>query len=55
LDIFKKAKQLIETRHDLAQAQKELKDWLKGVISEVHKVKVLRTWARAPLCLEVGL
>jgi len=84
LDIFKKAKQLIETRHDMAhggnyqkqwkrvvervqlvfseiqrsslddqaQAQNKLKDWLKGVMSEVHKVKVLRTWARAPLCLE---
>ena len=23
-------------------------------MSEVHKVKVLRTWARAPLCLEAG-
>jgi len=86
LDIFKKAKQLIETRHDLAhagnyqkqwkrvvervqlvfsetqrsslddqaKAQKELKDWLKGVMSKVHKVKVLRTWARAPLSLEAG-
>jgi len=84
LDVFKKAKHLIETRRNLvhdedyekqwkrvvervhlvfskiqrsslddqAQAQKELKDWLKGVMSEVHKVKVLRTWVKTPLCLE---
>ena len=84
LYIFKKAKKLIETRHNLVhnenyeqqwkrvvervhlvfseiqrsclddqtQAQKELKDWLKGVMSEVHKVKVLRTWVKTPLCIE---
>jgi len=37
---------------DQAQAQKELKDWLRGVMSKVHKVKVLRTWVRTPLCIE---
>jgi len=86
LDIFKKAKKLIESRQNLvhevsyeekweriiervqfvfsevqrsclndqAQAQKELKDWLKGVMSEVHKVKVLKTWVKTPLCIEAG-
>ena len=86
LDIFKKAKKLIETRHNLVhdetyehqwkrvveivhlvfseiqrlcldgqtQPQKELKDWLKGVMSEVHKVKALRTWVKTPLCIEAG-
>jgi len=84
LDIFKKAKKLIETSQNLvheesykqqwkriiervhfvfpevqrsclddqAQAQKQLKDWLRGVMSEVYKVKVLRTWVRTPLCIE---
>jgi len=39
---------------DQTQAQKELKDWLEGVMSEVHKVKVLRTWVKTPLCIEAG-
>jgi len=86
LDIFKKAKKLIDTRHNLVhdetyehqwkrvvervhlvfseiqrsclddqtQAQKELKDRLKGLMSEMHKVKVLRTWVKTPLYIEAG-
>jgi len=38
-----------------AQAQKELKDWLRGVMSEVHKVKVLRTWVELLFVLKLGL
>jgi len=35
---------------ELAQAQ--LQEWLKGVVSNLHEVKVLRTWVKTPLCLE---
>jgi len=32
-------------------AQTKLQDWLKGVVSNLHKVKVLKTWVKTPLCL----
>jgi len=32
-------------------AQNKLQDWLKGVVSNLHEVKVLKTWVRTPLCL----
>jgi len=33
-------------------AQTKLQDWLKGVVSNLHEVKVLKTWVKTPLCLE---
>ena len=33
-------------------AQAKLQAWLKGVISNLDEVKVLRTWVKTPLCLE---
>jgi len=33
-------------------AQAKLQEWLKGVVSNLHEVKVLRTWVKTPLCLE---
>jgi len=35
--------------HD--SAQRKIQEWLKGVDSNLHKVKVLRTWVRTPLSL----
>jgi len=32
-------------------AQTKLQDWLKGVVSNLHEVKVLKTWVKTPLCL----
>jgi len=32
-------------------AQKKLEDWLKGVVSNLHEVKVLKNWVKTPLCL----
>jgi len=32
-------------------AQRKLKDWLKGVDSNLQEVQVLRTWVRTPLSL----
>jgi len=32
-------------------AQTRLQDWLKGVVSNLHEVKVLKTWVKTPLCL----
>jgi len=33
-------------------AQEKLQEWLKGVVSTLNEVKVLRTWVKTPLCLE---
>jgi len=33
-------------------AQAKLQEWLKGVVSNLNEVKVLRTWVKTPLCLE---
>jgi len=33
-------------------AQAKLQAWLKGVISNLDEVKILRTWMKTPLCLE---
>jgi len=33
-------------------AQAKLQEWLKGVVSNLNDVKILRTWVRTPLCLE---
>jgi len=33
-------------------AQTKLQDWLKGVVSNLHEAKILRTWVKTPLCLE---
>jgi len=33
-------------------AQAKLQAWLKGVISNLYEVKILRTWVKTPLCLE---
>jgi len=33
-------------------AQAKLQEWLKGVISNLDEVKILRTWVKTPLCLE---
>jgi len=32
-------------------AQTNLQDWLKGDVSNLHEVKVLKTWVKTPLCL----
>jgi len=32
-------------------AQQKLKDWLKGVTSNLQEVRVLKTWVKHPLCL----
>jgi len=32
-------------------AQQKLKDWLKGVTSNLEEVRVLKTWVKHPLCL----
>jgi len=32
-------------------AQTKLQDWLKGVVSNLDEVKVLKTWVKTPLCL----
>jgi len=32
-------------------AQTKFQDWLKGVVSNLHEVKVLKTWVKNPLCL----
>jgi len=32
-------------------AQTKLQDWLKGVVSNLHEVKVLKTWVKIPICL----
>jgi len=32
-------------------AQQTLKDWLKGVTSNLQEVRILRTWVQNPLCL----
>jgi len=32
-------------------AQTKLQDWLKGVVNNLHEVKVLKTWVKTPLCL----
>jgi len=36
---------------DQDTAQQKLKDWLKGVTSNLQKVRVLKTWVKHPLCL----
>jgi len=36
---------------DQDTAQQKLKDWLKGVTSNLQEVKVLRTWVQNPICL----
>jgi len=36
-------------------AQAKLQAWLKGVISNLDEVKILRTWVKTPLCLERSL
>jgi len=33
-------------------AQAKLQEWLKGVVSNLDEVKILRTWVRTPLFLE---
>jgi len=33
-------------------AQAKLQEWLKGVISNLDEVRILRTWVKTPLCLE---
>jgi len=33
-------------------AQAKLQEWLKGVVSNLDAVKILRTWVKTPLCLE---
>jgi len=33
-------------------AQAKLQEWLKGVVSNLDEVKILRTWVKTPLCLE---
>jgi len=32
--------------------QAKLQAWLKGVISNLDEVKILRTWVKTPICLE---
>jgi len=32
-------------------AQQKLKDWQKGVTSNLEEVRVLKTWVKHPLCL----
>ena len=34
-------------------AQEKLQEWLKGVVSNLDEVKILITWVKTPLCLEV--
>ena len=36
---------------DQDTAQQKLKDWLKGVTSNLQEVRVLKTWVKHPLCL----
>jgi len=36
---------------DQDNAQQKLKDWLKGVTSNLEEVRVLKTWVKHPLCL----
>jgi len=36
---------------DQDNAQQKLKDWMKGVTSNLEKVRVLKTWVKHPLCL----
>jgi len=31
--------------------QTKLQEWLKGVVSNLHEVKVFKTWVKTPLCL----
>jgi len=33
-------------------AQAKLQEWLKGVVSNLDEVKILRTWVKTSLCLE---
>jgi len=33
-------------------AQAKLQEWLKGVVSNLDEVRVLKTWVKTPLCLE---
>jgi len=39
---------------DQDNAQQKLKDWLKGVTSNLEEVRVLKTWVKHPLCLRQG-
>jgi len=36
---------------DQDMAQQKLKDWLKGVTSNLQEVQILKTWVKHPLCL----
>jgi len=36
---------------DQDNAHQKLKDWLKGVTSNLEEVRVLKTWVKHPLCL----
>jgi len=36
-------------------AQEKLQEWLKGVVSNLDEVRVLRTWGKTPLCLEARI
>jgi len=36
---------------DQDTAQQKLKDWLKGITSNLEEVRVLKTWVKHPLCL----
>jgi len=36
---------------DQDNAQQKLKDWLKGVTTNLQEVKILKTWVKHPLCL----
>ena len=45
--------ELQKTNFDAQElAQEKLQEWLKGVVSNLHEVRVLRTWVKTPLCLE---
>ena len=33
-------------------AQTKLQEWLKGVVSNLDEVIILRTWVKTPLCLK---
>jgi len=48
--IFSELQRSCLDAQELAQAK--LQEWLKGVVSNLDEVKILRTWVKTPLCLE---
>jgi len=56
--IFQEVNNLVQARNNLIHEDNyekmwtKLQEWLKGVVSNLHEVRVLRTWVKTPLCLE---